>query len=209
MRIGFSGHRPNRLKIGAAQLSELLREVLSAIAGGARASDPDAPVVALSALAEGADRVFAEVALSLGYSLHALLPFPSADYETTFADPTTTASYRRLLGGAATLIELPGTLALSTAAYEAVGRATVDACELFLTVWDGEAAAGRGGTTEIIAYALANRRPTLWIDASRPRAPMRLLGVEPLPDAKALQAADIAAIASAISALQLSGQRPG
>jgi hypothetical protein len=128
--------------------------------------------VAVSALAEGSDRMFAQAALARGYRLDVLLPFTSTDYETTFGDTATTPVYRALLARASSKVELPGSLAASTAAYEVVGRATVDACHILVAVWDGKPAAGRGGTPEIIEYAAAKGKPVLWIDAARERLPV-------------------------------------
>jgi len=195
MRIGFSGHRPNRLQIAETRIAEVLRTLLGPLSQQARAADSGTPLVALSALAEGSDRLFADVAVSLGLSLHVLLPFKSADYETTFGDPATTPAYRELLARAASVTDLPGSLAHTSAAYDAVGRTTVDRSDIFLTVWDGKPAAGQGGTTEIIQYALSIGCPVIWIDAATERSPMRLRAIQPKIDALPLTDADIAALA--------------
>lgn len=118
--VGITGHRPNRMHIGEAAIARRVWLVLAVLRSGALRRKR----VAVSALAEGPDRLFAEAALDLGYELRALLPFASADYETTFGDAATTPHYRALLARAAEVTELPGTLAESNAGYEAVGRAT-------------------------------------------------------------------------------------
>ena len=87
MIIGFTGHRPNRLHIGEPRVAARLREVLEALCQGARVHDADTPLIAISPLAEGSDRLFAEVALELGSELRALLPFKSADYTSVCTDP--------------------------------------------------------------------------------------------------------------------------
>lgn len=177
MIIGVTGHRPNRLHIGIPRTAERVHAVLAAFAASSPATSPR---VALSALAEGADRLFAAAALDLGYELRVVLPFKSADYETTFGDQGQTPTYRALLGRAAVVTELPGTLAEDTAAYEACGHETVNACEILMTVWDGKPSAGRGGTTEIIAYALAASHPVIWINASVDMEPVRLTSLGPV-----------------------------
>ena len=46
----------------------------------------DAPVLqAVSSLAEGSDRIFAEEAVRLGYSLSCPMPFPRKEFEDDFA----------------------------------------------------------------------------------------------------------------------------
>lgn len=170
--VGVTGHRPNRLAIGEARARWRLKLVLMAIGSGTRAQRMQC--TALSALAEGADRIFADVALELGMRLEVLLPFASADYEATFADAATTTVYHKLLARASHVEALAGTRADSKAAYEAVGRATVDRSDILVTVWDGAPAAGRGGTPDIIAVALEQNMPVIWIDAARDRAPLLL-----------------------------------
>jgi hypothetical protein len=168
--VGITGHRPNRLAMGEAATMQRLREVLGSIRDGAAGGE----VVALSALAEGADRLFAEAAVALEFRLEAILPFPQADYETTFGDTATTPAFRRVLASARHVEVLPGSLADTRAAYEAQGRAIVDASDIVVAVWDGKPAAGRGGTPEIIAYAVAGGHPVIWIDAATDRSPMLL-----------------------------------
>lgn len=168
LTVGITGHRPNRMHIGEAAVARRLWLVLAALRSGAGGVKR----VAISALAEGSDRLFAEAARDLGYELRALLPFPSADYETTFGDTATTPHYRDLLARAAHVTELPGTLADSKAGYEAVGHSTVAASDILVAVWDGKGAAGRGGTPEIIDHAVRAGTPVIWIDAARDRQPL-------------------------------------
>ena len=95
MRIGFTGHRPNRLGIN----SDLLRARVGEAIDGLMAEESAAqhPAVAISPLAEGSDRLFAEVALERGLILEALLPMSVAEYIKTFEDASTTHSFYALL----------------------------------------------------------------------------------------------------------------
>lgn len=170
--IAITGHRPNRMHIGVARIERQLFTVLRLLAKTARGQAVPKVPIAVSALAEGSDRLFAQAALNLQMPLQVLLPFTSTDYETTFGEAATTQVYRDLLAKADSIRELPGTLADSTAGYEAVGRATVDMCDVLVAVWDGKPAAGRGGTPEIIDYALGTERAVIWIDAVNRRRPV-------------------------------------
>jgi len=171
LTVAITGHRPNRMPIGEAQIARRLRLVLAALRCGTRRHRH----IAVSALAEGSDRLFATAALELGYELLVLLPLARADYEATFGDAGTTPVFRDLLQRANDVIELPGTPDDSTAAYEAVGHKTADTADVLVAVWDGHGAAGRGGTPEVIEYAIRNGKPVIWIDAARRLLP-RLLG---------------------------------
>ncbi len=173
--VGVTGHRPNRLHIGEARVRKRVRDALISIRSGAAEAQRRRIVAqrpqlcALSALAEGADRIFAAEALELGFVLHVLLPFPSKDYESTFTDPAGTPAYRDLLARADTVSELPGRLSDPEGAYGEVGRATEKRCDLLMTIWDGRPAAGPGGTPEVVDQRLAVGKPVVWIDASRDR----------------------------------------
>ena len=170
-KIAITGHRPNRLHVCIARIERQMFRVMRRLAREARGNVLGRNPVALSALAEGSDRIFAEAALRLGIPFEVVLPFKSADYETTFGDASGTPHYRALLARAAHVMELAGTLADTTAAYEAVGRACVDACDVLVAVWDGKPAAGRGGTPEIIDYARRMGRRVIWIHAGEKRRP--------------------------------------
>lgn len=177
LTVGMTGHRPNRLRRCDKAISRQICNVLSAIRSGSGA----ARRCAISALAEGSDRLFAEAALRLDFDLHALLPFERQAYETTFEDCSTTPTYRKLLAQAVEITELPGRLETSDAAYVEVGRATVERSSILLAVWDGEEAAGQGGTTDVISYAVSQRKPVIWISAARPDRP-RLIPTNVCPD---------------------------
>ena len=53
------------------------------------------------------------------------------------------------------------------AAYEQVGRYVVDHCDVLIAVWDGQQSHQRGGTAEVVRYALSENRPVLrvWEDS--------------------------------------------
>jgi hypothetical protein len=122
-------------------------------------------------LAEGADRIAASVALDRGWTIEALLPFMVPDYETTFSDQGTTVTFRRLLARATQRTELPGSLKRRNQAYLDVGLATLERADVLLAIWDGAPAAGRGGTSEIVTQAVAQRIPVVWVHAAEDLSP--------------------------------------
>lgn len=165
--VAVTGHRPNRLKIDPVRLRHRLWFSLGALRAGAGGRK-----IALTALAEGADRIFADAALARGYATHALLPFSIADYKTTFAvDDGALESY---LPRMANVRELPGRLESSEHAYAELGAMLVAEADVLIAIWDGKPAAGRGGTPDVIEDALARGCPVIWIDAMQDRLP-RLL----------------------------------
>ncbi|WP_330329659.1 hypothetical protein OHS33_07900 [Streptomyces sp. NBC_00536] len=150
-RIGVTGHR------------SLPGEVLAHVEDGLRAvlDGHDGPLEALSSLAEGADQLFADIALQCGADLTVVIP--SADYEATFGGGAPLAGYHRLRRLATQEIRLD--FARSTdEAYYAAGTFIADSCDRLVAVWDGLPARGHGGTAEIVAYARSLGKPVtvLW-----------------------------------------------
>lgn len=174
LRAGVTGHRPAGLA-GAdlALLRQRAREALSAIADCA----PATPIVVISPLAEGADRLIAREAVDAGHLLDCVLPFPRDDYATDFAGAATRAEYYTLLACAGQVTELHGSRAtpeVTNAAYMAAGEHVVEHADVIIAIWDGAEARGSGGTGDVVALALACSLPILWIDATQPHA-MRLI----------------------------------
>ncbi len=161
LNLGITGHRPNRLPADVtpirAQLSHVLQriraELVALAAKGQFAKEP--PLLRLiDSLALGADVLAAETALDLGLELDACLPFERAEYARDFAEIAERDHFDALLGRASRVIELPGSRAAENAAYEAAGMTMLSLCDLVIAVWDGERAAGPGGTAEIVARAV-------------------------------------------------------
>lgn len=146
-RIGVSGHRSY---CDPAVVTQMTADVIARVLG----ADPTPGIV--SNLADGADRLVAELVLDRpGARLEVVLPLPLGDYT---ADFTTTESLRRftdLLRRASSVTvvdQIPGEV--REAAYERAGRTIVDSCDVLVALWDGAPARGRGGTAEIVQYAL-------------------------------------------------------
>ena len=175
LRFGITGHRPPRLKSEhhqhvrdhCAQLFELAAKSLSDIVKehpDIFSSEP-AETVLVSSLAEGADVLAAEAALASGVRLAVCLPFPAEVYAKDFgeAEWRSTSSLLEQAESAMGLADFKGG---DEAAYEHAGRLVLSQSDILIAVWDGEAARGRGGTTQVIAEAVALHQPVIHIDAS-------------------------------------------
>jgi hypothetical protein len=117
-------------------------------------------LVALSGLAEGADTIFAEAALTLGLPLEACLA--SADIAENFAPGPQRERFARLVACSRTVHQL-SFAERSNAAYMALGHWLVDSSDLLIAVWNGLPAAGLGGTGDVVDYARLRGHPTLHI----------------------------------------------
>jgi hypothetical protein len=122
----------------------------------------------VSPLAEGADRLVAEVALEQGYSLYVPMPFVREEYEKDFGpqagEGSSRAAFSRLVNQAAATLELDGGRGDDQdSSYEAVGRHVVRNADLLIAVWDGHPAKGRGGSGDIVRFAIRAGVPVWWI----------------------------------------------
>jgi hypothetical protein len=138
-RIGVTGHR------------DIPAAALESVRSGIRAALSRRGVVeALSSLAAGADQLFADIALSCGVPVTAVIP--GMDYERSLGSGDTLTAYRRLLTSSVSQVRLPRE-ASDEAAYRAAGRWIVDHVDSMVAVWDGCPARGPGGTGDVVAYA--------------------------------------------------------
>ena len=164
--IGVTGHRDLRDE----DLARLEVEVANVIARLRRDYlDPDGetPIMVLSALAEGADRMVARVALTQGARLIAPLPLPREEYRRDFEPglkPGNAAEFDELLAQATAAPVIPFTHGNSLEAvrsnskkraeqYRAVGLFITRHCNVLIAIWDGDATnMAVGGTAEVVKF---------------------------------------------------------
>jgi len=140
----------------------------------------------VSPLAKGADRIVARAVLKRPQSrLEVITPFPLSEYRRDFTDADDLAEFDDLQAVAAQTVQLdpdlgpsdepdgPDRRARRNEGYYEVGQRVVDASEIIIAVWDGQPAQGRGGSGDIVQYAVERGRIVLWIDAEHPSAPAR------------------------------------
>ena len=190
-RVGIVGHRPNRLRAAdmgllAGTLRDILQAVQDEVAEVARSQSAlfanAAPVLrAVSPLAEGTDRLFAEQALALGWDLCCVMPFPQAEYEKDFVgetalEPDSLNRFRSILSQAAQVgrlncLQLDGVRACGNDndPYGTGGRVVVGLSDLLIVVWDGDTTQDKkGGTAETLAAARNAGVPVVVMDAKAP-----------------------------------------
>jgi hypothetical protein len=170
LAVGVCGHRPGGLA-GAdyALLQERAKEALAAV----QRACPGAPIVVLSPIAEGADRIVARAGLQAGHALRCVLPFVRAEYARDFATDASRAEFVALLGSAAEVVELDGHRATpehADTAYAAAGAWVVERADVLIAIWNGLRARNRGGTGDVVQQALAAGLPVIWIAAQAPHA---------------------------------------
>ncbi len=175
LSVGVTGHRLNklsrtevdRLKHEVHRLFTALRRGIADIPGMAEGAGRKPPALrVVSPLAEGADRIVAETALEQDAELIALLPFARSEYVQDFDSAASRAEFAALLERATNVIELGGARETESdreTAYAEVGAMVVARSDVLIALWDGEEAAGTGGTAQIVRLAQEGRRPVLWL----------------------------------------------
>ena len=149
-RVGVTGHQ-------RFDAPDAWRWVANAMRGQLEIMAP--PITAVTSLAVGADQILARLVLEHGGKIYAVLPF--ADIERSFP-PEHLPAYRELASQATVeVLSTPGT---DEDAYLAAGQRVVDLSDVVLAVWNGKPAKGRGGTADIVAYAMCRRVPLIRID---------------------------------------------
>jgi hypothetical protein len=147
LTLAVTGHRDLRQN-NTAQLKQSVKEVLLHI----QKEYPQKELSLLSALAEGADMLVAEVALELGISLCVTLPYEKEKYLQSFALLSNKEKFERLYSQATETIELlqlTHTLTL-TKAYENLGVYLTQHASRLMALWDGEYNGKQGGTSEVV-----------------------------------------------------------
>ena len=155
--FGVSGHR-DPLEQDSPELQKQIGTVLERF----RRAHPNASFELLSPLAEGADRIAAEVALRSGLLLVVPMPMPQADYERDFTTTESLHEFRRLLAAAASAFEVHSAETANRASkYAAVGDYIARQSNVLILLWDGEDNSKIGGT------AWVRKRRKYWIDLSK------------------------------------------
>jgi hypothetical protein len=124
----------------------------------------------VSSLAEGSDRIVAEAGLAAGFELEVILPFGRAEYADDFETLASRARFEYLLARASTVFELSGDTDERPPAYEAAGLFMLAKIDLLIAIWDGERAAGIGGTAQVVGRAMVDGIPIMRIDPADPNA---------------------------------------
>lgn len=192
VRAGLTGHRPDRLAIPAALVTERVGLVLDSMARAARAVgaeaadlyQPTEPLLRFtSGLARGTDEIGAGAALAKGWQLQSIIAFSRqrfADLAVAECPAEEAAAYRRrymaLLHRSQSVLEIMGSEAggLRRDGYELVGEVLLKQSDVLIGVWDGKPARGLGGSSHLMRMALQRGLPVVWIHATRAEEAMQV-----------------------------------
>jgi hypothetical protein len=144
MYIGITGHQ------------DIPDQALSFIKKGIekKLNQFDEDLIGLSSLAKGADQIFAEKILKQGSNLYAIIP--CKNYDQTFTDQKSLEKFTILFKNAIKVEQLEYDNP-SENAFLAAGQRIVELSDILLAVWDGKKVKGKGGTADIVNYAMEKK----------------------------------------------------
>jgi hypothetical protein len=193
VRVGFAGHRPNKLDQHAAvraerQLPSVFAAIEKVAVGiyenslGAYAQSP--PVIRLiCGVAEGADQL-AVSACPANWIIEALLPFPQneylKDFETSAAGDGRDAKSEFLtcLKRAASVTELPlPKSGQREQGYSVAGGYLLRQVDLLVVAWDGKPPRP-GGTGALAREAVLHGIPVIWLSTVQEKDPRVIQNID-------------------------------
>jgi hypothetical protein len=158
LTVGVTGHR---IMMELDKIETGLDEAFKKI----KQTFPGQPLVVISSLAEGADRLVARrVVPGTNDRLIVVLPLKEKEYLKDFKNARSKKEFRELLKKADLSLEMAAAPSREEA-YEAAGNYVLNHCDVLITVWDGQGAQGVGGTGGIIAEARRRKMPIAWVHA--------------------------------------------
>jgi len=154
MKASITGHQA----IGNATAIEWVRNEIN------RLITRYAVTYGYTALAVGADQLFAECLRALGIPYAFVLPCRA--YESTLKTNEALSNFRRLRSSAQEEIDLDYQEPSEDAFFHA-GKTVVDRADLVFAVWNGKQAAGFGGTADVVTYALKAGKTVLHLSNTK------------------------------------------
>jgi hypothetical protein len=162
--IGATGHRDLRDEDVPA-LERAVSDAVKRLKREYLHDDPETPIIVLSSLAEGADRLIARVAMDMGAKLIAPLPMEADEYRRDFVpglEPDAAAEFDHLKskalaapvmrlaeGNTRENVREESRRALQ---YREVGLFIVRHCHVLIALWNGEDSNAVGGTAEVVRF---------------------------------------------------------
>ena len=156
--IGVTGHRdlkPDEIPEIRARVRDLFVDLQDRY--------PNRKLRLLSPLAEGADRLVANIAVELGLEFSVVVPMPLGIYYTEFSSQESIDEFDALYGQAHDIFELPiarnGTFnSISQPGrardlqYAQSGVFLSSHCHILLALWDGKTSGQLGGTAQVVRF---------------------------------------------------------
>ena len=154
--ISITGHRDIR-----DEDKNLLKKIIKDFIKDKQSQCPYTPLVLLTPLAEGADRIAAEAASESGIDFIGTLPMPIEEYKKNFDAHGSVEEFNSLLSKASGIIEIPllegvsieefhNNQKLRNEQYYQTGLFNARYCYYLIALWDGTDNNKKGGTADVV-----------------------------------------------------------
>lgn len=154
-RIGVIGHRD----IGAIEKLSYIHFCCYRIL--ARLKNKYSRVIAISAISDGADSIFAQSAISLGIHLESIIPF--GQFSSDFQKELPNERYR-FLQSRSKYVTRTNFSVRSNLAYKKSMEWLVFKSNIIIAIWDGREEGTVGGTWEAVSLSMKMRKTMIHID---------------------------------------------
>lgn len=175
--IGFTGHREFRDE-DIPSLEQSIRGIYRSLL----TKYPSTPIVLLTSLADGADRIAAHIAIESGIPFIAPLPLKPEIYSSDFQSDESQQEFNELLAKASRWFSLPLVEGVTEESvlvqgyernlqYAQVGAYVARYSQILIAVWDGNHFERLGGTSMVVNYKLQGI-PEMFGPAQNPLDPV-------------------------------------
>ena len=156
LKIAVTGHRH-------IDSNQILIDSISSFLHDLKGNNIGKEFFLLSALAEGSDQLVADLALrNEDIKLIITLPIPSSDYLDDFETHVGIQKFAELVQSAHKIIQLPDQPDHESA-YQFLGEYLVQECDIIIAIWNGENSQKKGGTGEVVKFAIEKKKSVYWI----------------------------------------------
>lgn len=156
--VAVTGHR-DLLPAEVPGIRKAVRAFLADLAD----SYPERPLQVMSPLAEGADRLIAEIAVDMSIDLVVPLPMQKSEYMKDFDTRESREEFERLCDAASRVVELRSEqddpVCERQQTYARLGVFLSAHCHVLLALWDGKPAEKVGGTAQVVVFHHDNVMP--------------------------------------------------
>ena len=147
--LGITGHR-DLIEKDIPILKKKVKEIFLEL----KQKYQNSEIYLISALAEGADMLVAEVAYECEVKVSAVLPYEKQRYMKSFDNPENIKNFEELYKKAKSQKTLITDKNISSSdAYENLGIYIATHSNILIALWDGVESGKRGGTSEVVRYA--------------------------------------------------------
>jgi hypothetical protein len=164
--ISVTGHRL-LTEQQQAKIRPIVKRAIENIIFTLGVKDSSAGFMAISPLAEGADTLFADIALELGLPLKVMLPFEKDEYLKDFSSDKVRQEFHKRYDAVANADRRTvGTVKEKDVnqLYLDMGKQLVDETDYLIAIWNEKGGRGKGGTADIVAYASEKQKNILIIN---------------------------------------------